>query len=110
MQHDEDRLLELKADYLKRWPVFLRENIQDKFNNCSLFRISIHILRERLLTFIQERFEEFIRQSDTSKASIKKTIKDNVRTIDPSGKSLEYNANHRKERIDALNDKEFAAD
>lgn len=86
-------------------------NVQEEFNNCRKFRTSLYFLRERLLAFLRERFTRFMRGlPDNSNSFIKQTIKDKVRTIDPVGRSLQYNANQRIERIEALSESEFTAD
>lgn len=106
VQPDGNKLSELIANYLSRLHFVKSENIEEEFNNCSVFRISLYILRERLFTFIKERFEKF--RKENSRSSIKQTIKKNVRTTNPSGKQLEYVS--RQERIEALNETELTAD
>lgn len=81
------------------------DNIQQQFNSCSVFRILLYTLRERLLQFIEERFKEFINEhhlSDDRKAYIKLKIKEEIRDYTPTLKdrSLINKAKDRNTKID----------
>lgn len=80
------------------------ENFQQQFTNCSVYRLSLFILREELLEFIEKEFNKFITEqklSDSNKSDIKEKIKDKVRkpTCASSDQSL---ANKAKNRISLI--------
>lgn len=103
----EIALSEFDEDYLEQLRYLCRSFIPIQFINCSAFRVSLYILRERLLPFIEGRFREYLQGlPDWRKSSIKKAIKDNLRTTDPAGNALEYSEKN-KDRIDALYVSEF---
>jgi len=103
----DDELLELNTDYLGRLQYLQRADIPREFTNCSVFRVSLYILRERLLTYIQREFNEFIRRNSLSNSNIpavRRNIKEHVRTTYPS------KANERNKRIDQLHASQISAD
>lgn len=86
---DGDELSELTADYLSRLQNLPRENIQEQFKNCLVFRVSLYSLREQLFTFLKEGFEEYIKRHGLSRANkktLKGKIKEKVRSTDPQSK------------------------
>lgn len=109
----DDELLELNTDYLERLQYLQRADIPRQFTNCSVFRVSLYILREQLLTYIEKEFNDFISRNSLSNNNIpdlRRRIEEKVRTTDPSGNSLETKANQRKKRIGQLQESQITAD
>lgn len=101
----------LDEDYLRLVLFSNPARNREEFFNCSDFRASLYILRERLFSFIKETFQEFIWElPHTSRSSIKQAINAKVHTIDPSAGFLQYDANQRRQKIQALNQSQFTAD
>lgn len=105
---EDDTLSNLTAEYLESLEYLNRPDIQPSSNNCSVFRLKLYILRERLFTYIKETFQNFIRDlPENDASSIKELIEAKVRTLDPAGNSLGGNANLRKLRIGELDVTQF---
>lgn len=78
--------------YLQHLQYLNLYDISTDFHNSSLFRISLYVLRERLLIFIERVFTEFIRVNNLTNNSIpalKGWINHIVRNIDPFRYPLE---------------------
>lgn len=110
MEPEGGRLLQQRnLGYFKRVQRFgPAKKIQEEFENCLLFRIWLFDLREQLFTYIRNTFIPVERQlRGKSILSMKDTIKKNVRTTDPTGKSLDDIAKLRTEKIDKLKETQF---
>ena len=133
MSNDAD-LSTLNRTYLRRTRTCNRslksERSQEYFNNCLVFRVQLYILRQRLLSFIKLKFNQFIRQnrlsnikrnrrsSNKEKAHIRVKISELVR-VDFSKllkehpvsviNALKRQARNRKEIIENLRNNNIAA-
>lgn len=66
-------------------------DISGEFRNCSMLRILLYTLREELLLFIKQVFEEFIRRnglSNDNEPEIRRRIQQNVRATIPYRQTL----------------------
>lgn len=102
---------ETRADYFGLLQHSGRENIQDQFDNCEVFRFKLYILRELLIKFIENKFREYIDNlSDKSCSSIKQTIEGNIRSTDPVTEHPVYLSSERRALIKRVHISQFTAD
>lgn len=83
VQPNDDELSTVNGDYLRRVSHSHPENTQEYFNNCLLFRVLLYILRKRLLSFIERKFDTFIRQLgllNRRRWHLKRCIEEEIRT------------------------------
>src|SRR6218665_3247237 len=80
-------LSNLNNDYLRRTcrpaSSLSLERSQDYFYNCLVFRVKLYILRRRLLSFIERKFNCFIKKHrlrNARKLKIRAKLRENVRT------------------------------
>lgn len=104
----------IAEEFSKKTAEELSKTIAEEFNNCSVFRILLYILREQLLKFIEEKFKEFITEhslSDIDKSNIIEKIKEKVRSPPAvsADKSLKTKAKERLKKIKKLKENQITA-
>lgn len=109
-----ERRLTLKRKYLEQIEYLDIEDFQQEFNNCSVFRILLYTLGERLLKFIEKEFQKFIDKhslSDKKPKIIIEKIRDEVRSspAGSSSKRLKEKFQQRRNKINKLNEDQIKA-
>lgn len=120
MQPNDGELSKLNNQYLDSVWRSNSRTAQIYFNNCLEFRVLLYYLRQRLSSFIVDKFNRFIgehRLNDRSRSYIRREIRDKVRTDFSSRglkqqeiKSRTEKANHRKLLIERFDTNQIKAD
>lgn len=109
-----DTLSDFDREYLSRLGYWKRKDIEDEFLNCARFRRALYDLREDIYEFIKNSFEDVLtnlaHKKTLNNSAIKRSVLENIRTVDINGDPLGDIAEQRKELVLSVDLSNFKAD